>query len=361
MKADVLKLNESLDSAIYNAMLAVESGNFIKVINLLEYVKKEKAVYDKVMINYALLISYMNTGQIPKAMEVVEVLDNLPFDNPEIKNVVDSVKKDISARKQNSDEPKIDFDLDMKLAINLAKKHPNDGIWNLAIASFKGEELARSQFNAEVVLATHLVKRNQKLIIEFDGFDDKVKPLDLFAFLNDIKDNHLFWYMHLLDVSNINFELVFANKKLPLYIKKFYLERYINFRFYGLYSENMIFVVNNLEIHTVNLRPVLKHMDDLASEVIDIYKDVKIDNFDDFYESIIGILMVILIEQFPMIMMSEDYDFTKTLAITSYVINDFIMGRKYDKETQAITNIKFGDIKEDIKNYEYLLTFLLRS
>ncbi len=358
MKADVLVLNQSLDTAMYNSMLAVEQGNFIKVIELLEYVKKYSSTYDHVMVNYALLISYMNTGQVNHAAHIIEEFANVKIENQEIQNVVDSVKKDLSKHAPSSlpqKGPQLKINIDNRTAKLLHEVHPNDGIWNLVLNSKAGNKAATAQLNSEILHVKDLIQKLDEMIIQFENFTETITPLEMYDFINEIEDNMLFWYAYSNVFPKKSFVEIFDNKELPLFVKKYFLERMVYLIDYGIRHHGE-YLIGSEVYDTKKLFHVLDKVVVKAQRAQVLFDEMEVEFTADMMDSYISVIKIIQIEMYP----SNNYSDEKLLAITSYIINDFFLGRDHDRFTKEFTGFSFEDVKEDIKKFENLITFLLK-
>ena len=358
MKSNVLKMERSLDDAVVQALIAIESGQFQKVIKLLEYVKENKVSFDEVMIEYALLISYVNSGNNVKASESLKTLDTLYIENEQIKDVIQTIKNEVFNNQKN--EEKIvkkksfntlrvikDLGLERSRVELYRDLHVDDYMWSLILAAIDNLGDSRNEFEHEYKLAKKEFSDIYSQLVQFDEFSDSVTPLDLFEGINANDSNVLFWM--LMDKKNII--EINDNKNLPEFIRKYVVERAVHFCHYGLIEEFQIEFENKLQ-SIGNLPDFSTKFYEVSNNVESYYSIEK----SDLYDMITSVLNIIYIDSFP----NNIYnDKNKLEAMVGYIVNDIFIGRKYDKLIEKKTKLKFDDVKQEIKQLEMLITFLI--
>ncbi len=358
----VISMKKSLDDAVGMALNAIEKGDFKKVIKLLEYVKEYKEDYDEVMVNYALLISYMNTGQTSKAAQVMAILDELEIKNPQIDEVLKAIKKDLQRIKKNRDSEKreveelsyeqiignLNLEDRLKLLGELYAQFGEGTIWSSLVNPSEVEELRHNY-------AQYLGLNHKWLgyIVNFKGFDENTSPLDVFEFLREIEDDYFFWF-------NFNFkhlELILNNSKMHQFVKNFILERL------AFYTKEKIIPVYNIklselnsEITTYDLPVFTDQKNELITDVNSIYSLVTEVDSDAIESMVASIVDIILIANYPNDLFQES-DTVK--AVVAYIVNDVYLGREYDVMIKDKLNITFNQVKTEIKRYEKLIAYLI--
>lgn len=361
MKSEVLYLNRSVEEAIFNGMLAVEAGRFNKVITLLEYAKQSKINYDIVMVNYALLISYMNVGEIKKAQQVLKDLELEKIDNQQIANVIESIKDDLKVKKSNKITEKSNDEyinkalnfIDINFANQCLTTYPDDGIWKYYLDSRKGDKEALKIY-LELYDEALSTKNFLNVVIKnFESFDEHITPLVLYNYMLDISTDHIFWYtMNQGDWSDI-----FNNKNLPLFAKKFFLERRGYTKEYGFKTfEHENYEISGKNYLVQDLFPVLETAVEFAQSLGIVFDEANAYYSDEIFETMTSVFKIILIECYPDF---EYRDKNKLEAIGGYIVSDLLLGRSLDIYLEEYTKYKFQDVKEEILKFETLITFLL--
>lgn len=354
MSAEILKLESSLNDAIHYAMVAVESGQFNKVITLLEYVKTNKNSYDRVMINYALLISYMNTGRHDKAKLIIQEFEQMKIEHPDIKNVVDSIKNDLNNTTADSEIFSVNSNLDLELELDFIEKLKTIEYYN----DF-AQEIENGEFTNFEDIVAEQIEFYEKYILNFESKVESITPLEYYTYLIEIENDVIFWYIENKNYKYDRLVKLMANDKVPPFIKKFLLERYAHFANLGI-LEHIKLKFENKQIDTSLLKEQLNNVDMVLGLAKGVYLDVEkagtVILNEDNRNSFANILRVIYIHGFPWI----EYDnVIQVLAIASYIFNDFVVGREYDRATEKFTGFSFDDLKEEIKKFELYITFLL--
>lgn len=358
----VITMNKSLDDAVGMALNAIEKGDFNKVIKLLEYVKKYKKDYDEVMVNYALLISYMNTGQTSKAADVMVILDELEIKNPQIDEVLKAIKKDLLRVKKNKENSikevkdltyeqiigNLNLEDRLKILGELYAEYGEGTIWSSLVNPSEIEEL---RHNYAQYLSIH--RKWLEYVIEFKGFNENVTPLDVFEYLREIEDDYFFWF-------NFNFhhlELILNNPNMHQFVKNFILERL------AFYTQKKIIPVYNIklselnsEITTYDLPVFTDQKNELITDINSFYSLVTEVDSDAIEAMVASIVDIILISNYPNDLFEES-DIIK--AVVAYIVNDVYLGREYDVMIKEKLNISFEQVKSEIKRYEKLIAYLI--
>ncbi len=359
----VVSMPKSLDDAIGTALVAIEKNDFKKVIKLLEYVKTYKTEYDEVMVNYALLISYMNTGQLDKANDVIAILDETTVNNPQVASVLKSIKKDLANQQtveassqdkeiQNLTYEQIIQNLNLTDRLNIiAEKYQEVGpntIWSQLINPSEIEDL-RSNYNVYM----NQFSKWKLYIVNFQSFNSEFSPLDVYEFLKEIEDDEFFW----LNFNFTHLEVILNNKNLHQFVKNYVLEKL------AYYTKEKILPIYNIrlaeldgEISTIDLPIYEIDKSDIINRITSFYElDTKYDS--DTIETMVGsILDVIGTMNYP----NNIYDGRIAIdSVVAYIVNDIFLGREYDVTVKAKTSISFEDVKEEIKKYEQLISYLI--
>ncbi len=351
----ILTMEKSLEDAIAIGFSAIEANDFYKVIRLLEYVKRYKNNYDEVMINYALLISYMNTQQTDEAVRIINEMDQLEIQNVQIAEVLRNIKKDlkltnISQKKHSYEEIISNLEIQSKLHLlkDLYDLEGDESIW----ADLINPQNISSLRNRYQFYLLQLEKWNH-LIIDFTEFSDKITPVDLFEFIKAIEQDYFFWF----NFKSEHLAIILNNQELPTYVKNYVLERIAFFT-----KEKVLPIINITipeigdEITTYDLPVYVKKQKIITKEIMKIYL------FDDAIDEstittmIKSILDIIIISNYPTDML---VDVDKVSATASFIVNDIFMGREYDVLTAEHFGYKFIDLKSEIKQYERIITFLI--
>ncbi len=358
----VVSMPKSLDDAIGTALIAIEKNDFNKVIKLLEYVKTYKKEYDEVMVNYALLISYMNSGSLDKAKDTLEILENTNVNNPQVQNVLNSIKKDLEnqtsvshdveeAKQNKLSHAEIMENLNLNDRINLvADKYAKLGkntIWSNLLNEDEVEDL---RINYAVYL--NQLNKWKMFVVNFNGFTSEYSPLDVYEFLKEIEDDEFFW----LNFNFRHLEIILNNTNLHQFVKNYVLEKV------AYYTYDKVLPVYNIklaelngEISTVDL-PNYTDSKAMVIDVLSSYYELDTKHDSETIETMIeSIVDVIGTMNYP----NDIYSMKKTIPIIGYIVNDIFLGREYDITIKNKTEISFEDVKEEIKKYEQLISFLI--
>lgn len=355
--ADILKLERSLDEAILSAMLAVEAGRFSKVITLLEYVVENKTTYDAVMVNYALLISYMNSGDINMARNKLEVLKTLNIENSQITDVIKSITKEVEIRGEVRKKSTENLTKEALYIINedditlFMDNNPNDGVWKLLFDAKNGDKTALDLYLEIYKKTKRQLTFFNNALIKFTSFNEKLTPLVMYNYLIEISENPLFWYL----LKEPGLKDLFLNENIPLFGKQFFLERRVWALDYGMhYPES--YLVSGEVYDLMTLKPVLEKSVLYAQSLTDIFIDADVDYSEEIFETVTSVFKIILIESYP----KDDYpDIAKLYAVGAYIISDLLFNRTLDDYILDYTKFSFEDVKFEILKYETLITFLL--
>lgn len=359
----VISMPKSLDDAIGTALIAIEKNNFQKVIKLLEYVKLYKNDYDEVMVNYALLISYMNTGVLDKAHETLNILENTKVSNPQVAEVLKSIKKDLinQVTISHNNQTKAIQDLSTKdiisklnlsdrqqIIIENYRKFGDNTIWSNLLNE---DEVADLRMNYTVYL--NQMGKFSKYIVNFKGFTSEFSPLDVYEFLKEVEDDEFFW----LNFNFKNLELILNNKTLHQFVKNYVLEniaKYTKLKILPIYNIRLSEL--NGEISTIDL-PVYEELKDETIKRIGTFYQLNTkhdaETIATMIESIVDVVATI---NYP-----KDVFTNGPLmdAVVAYIVNDIFLGRENDITIKATTNLAFEDVREEIKKYEELISYLI--
>ncbi len=359
----VISMPKSLDDAIGTALIAIEKNDFNKVIKLLEYVKTYKEEYDEVMVNYALLISYMNTGYLDKANETLNVLENTNVSNPQVASVLKSIKKDLVSQQQANETNQSasiqeltyeqiiqNLNLHDRLQI-IAEQYQINGdntIWSNLINPSEIEDL---RMNYSVFL--NQLNKWKLYVINFKDFNSEFSPLDVYEFLKEIEDDEFFW----LNFNFTHLEVILNNQNLHQFVKNFVLEKL------AYYTKKKILPIYNIrlaelsgEITTADLPIYEQEQANVIENLTSFYElDTKHDS-ETIETMIESILDVISTMNYPNNIYTGKISIE---AIVAYIVNDIFLGREYDVTVKARTNVSFEDVKEEIKKYEELISYLI--
>ncbi len=351
----ILTMEKSLEDAIAIGFSAIEANDFYKVIRLLEYVKRYKNNYDEVMINYALLISYMNTQQTDEAVRIINEMDQLEIQNVQIAEVLRNIKKDLkltSIKQKDYTYEEIISNLEIKSKLKILNGLEDmdweDTIWTDLLYD-ENIHLLNNRYKR------YLIQHEKwtRLILNFTDFNDKLTPVDLFEFIKIIEQDYFFWF----NFKSEDLGQILNNKHLPTYVKNYVLERVAFFT-----KEKVLPIINITipeigdEITTYDLPVYVKKQKIITKEIMKIYL------FDDAIDEstittmIKSILDIIIISNYPTDML---VDVDKVSATASFIVNDIFMGREYDVLTAEHFGYKFIDLKSEIKQYERIITFLI--
>ena len=358
MKNKILKLNKSLDDAVIQAMMAIEIGQFHKVINLLEYVRHNKEYYDEVMVEYALLVSYVNTGNYVKATETIETLDGIYIENEQIKEVIQNIKNEVieNKAKNKTYDKKQSFNIDVALKeLSLERKqielyrdlHVDDYMWSLILAAVDNLGNSRIEFEHEYKQTKKEYFDTFTQLIEFDQFSDNQAPLDLFSSKDTNDGNVLFWLL----VTKKNITEVLNNEHLPNLIKNYFLERAVHYCHYGLVPDFEINYISNV----INLGDLPDFPNDFYEVANNIESYYEIEN-PELYDMIASVLKILYVNAYP----NDVYENKHRLeAIVGYIVNDIFLGRQYDGVIEHQTGYNFDEVKKEMQELEMLITFLI--
>ncbi len=351
----ILVMEKSLDDAIAVSFNAIEKNDFSKVIRLLEYVKKYKKNYDEVTINYALLISYMNTHNSKEAIKIIAELDQMEIQNPQIAEVLNNIKKDLKVHVTNKAElsyeqiiKQLKITEKMQLLTNLYNEYGENSIWSSLI---NPEEIGNLRYLYQNY--QEKITKWYTLIVDFSEFTDEVKPIDLFQLLKEIEADAFFWFNFPIQ----DLAIILNNQALPTYVKNFVLAclaYYTNKKIIA----NIKIQIPELggEITTYDLPIFTKQINEIAEQVSKVY-DLDTENNEETIQTMIkSVIDVIVITNYPNDVLKEQ---VRISAIVAYIVNDIFMGREYDVLVNQKFGYEFKQLKSDIKNYEKIITFLI--
>lgn len=347
MQNEILTLNEGLDQAFNNSMLAVERGNFKKAIELLEYVERYKADYDEVMLNYVLLISYYNSGQMDKTAMQLQKLNQLYIADGPIKEVIDSIRDEMSKKKTMQQERVEKFILHLFTSNEnidkLIEEYPEDDFLKLIKSP---RTIGQFDQIAEMIK----IANEQKIIFiagieNFKQFDDKFTPLGIWTYFKTVEDNPFFWM--LLTRDDIN--MFYKNEALPDYFKNFVTISLMQLVDYKIYKNTELSKFSGIKKELLKIDN--RRIGYLIEEVVELY------NEEIEYELVKAVVDLVIINNFPQDIFTIDYP--TLVATICYIINDVIIGREYDEIISKQLGVRFVDVKQEIKKYKQLITFLI--
>lgn len=350
----IVTLNDGVSNAFMEAMASIENGRYSKVITLLSYVKENSQQYDQVMVEYALLISYVNTGALEEAKACIDVLDSIYIENDQIKAIVEQIRRDVLRRTTEvSKTKKMSFEDALKvlntneLEINtLYDKHPEDPYIMMLKEGIDNVEDVQNEVIKEVVLAQLDVKQFVDELENFVEFSQSLKPINLFENLNNYEADTLRWM--LITPENVN--KIYQNRRLPSFIRKYVLERAVHYVHYDILGEF------DMRIDGENI--ALKNLPDFHPEFFEVVNSVNqfYNVNDNIYDMISSVLNIVYINNYP----ENVFENIKKLhATVGYIVNDIFVGRRFDDIISQKTGYKFDDVKSEIKNMELLITFLI--
>ena len=345
---NVLTLDSAIEEAVQNAMIAVEKGDFYKTIELLEYVREYKAYYDEVMVNYVLLISYYNINDYQKIVEQFKVLETIQIPSGPIKDVLESIGNEFQKRnaveegRSNALIKAIFGDVtNVKL---LAEVYPDDDFLSLICEPLSKEDyIDISRLIEDSERGYDFFEKN---IDVFVGFNKNVSPMGLLNGLRDVADNIFF----LTRLTTLQLEKFYKNDKIPKFYKNLLTTKLLILIKYQIMDSQKITQYTGIEGEKLYLNE--SKLDDLIEEVVTVYGGIKLD-----FEPIIIIVELFVFENFPNEIF--DLDHNKLKAMLCYIANDVTLGRDLDELVQANTGVKFEEVKEEIKKYKQLTTFLI--
>lgn len=351
----VLVMEKSLEDAIAISFNAIEKNDFKKVIKLLEYVKKYKHNYDEVMINYALLISYMNNQNTSEAIRIITELDQMDIQNVQIAEVLKNIKKDLKLNKAKRgdlsyDEIISNLEVQPKLKIlkDLYDKYGEDTIWSNII---NPEEIDALRHRYKIYLQQ--AERWNKLIVNFEGFNEDIAPVDMFEFMKSIENDYFFWF----NFDGSELAIILNNKLIPNYAKNFIMERI------AFYTKERVLPILNIripeiddEITTMDLPVYTAEAEAIIKKITTIY-ELDTDHDEDTIKAMIkSVLDIVIVSNYPLNSLENQ---EKSAAIVAFIVNDIFMGREYDVLVTEKLDFEFKDLKNEIKQYERIITFLI--
>lgn len=350
----IINLNNGVSNAFIEAMNAIEAGKYNKVIRLLNYVKDESENYDRVMVEYALLISYVNTGKLDEAKNCISNLDTMYIENIQMKQIIEQIKNDVlksfNSIKTNQvisfesvlEELKIDASFIKKIA----SEHPEDPYFQMFVEAIDDEENVRDEAIKEVSLARVDMRELIDKLVNFIEFNETLKPIHLFEMLNEYEADSLRWLL----VSKNDIDKIYQNRRLPSFIRKYILERAVHYVHYGIIEDFSMRI--NGEMRKLSSLP------DFNKQFFEIVNDVNAyyNINENIYDMISSVLNIVYVNNYPENIFNN---INKLHAVIGYIVNDIFVGRKYDKIIEQKTGYKFDDVKSEIKNMELLITFLI--
>ncbi len=351
----VLVMEKSLDDAIAVSFNAIERNDFSKVIRLLEYVKKYKKNYDEVTINYALLISYMNTHNSKEAVKIIAELDQIEIQNPQIAEVLNNIKKDLKVHVTNKRElsyeqiiKQLKITEKMQLLTKLYNEYGENSIWSNLINPEEIDSLRYIYKNYQ-----DKITKWYTLIVDFSEFTDEVKPIDIFQLLKEIEADAFFWFN--FPVQDL--AIILNNQALPGYVKNFVLACL------AYYTEKKIIANIKIqipelggEITTYDLPVFTNEINEIAAKVSKVY-DLDTENSEETIQTMIkSVIDVIVTTNYPNDALKDK---KRISAIIAYIVNDIFMGREYDVLVNQEFGYEFKQLKNEIKNYEKIIAFLI--
>ena len=164
--------------------------------------------------------------------------------------------------------------------------------------------------------------------------------------LRDVADNIFF----LTRLTTLQLEKFYKNDKIPKFYKNLLTTKLLILIKYQIMDSQKITQYTGIEGEKLYLNE--SKLDDLIEEVVTVYGGIKLD-----FEPIIIIVELFVFENFPNEIF--DLDHNKLKAMLCYIANDVTLGRDLDELVQANTGVKFEDVKEEIKKYKQLTTFLI--
>ncbi len=358
MKTEILKIDKSLNDAVVQALLAIEEGKFNKVIKLLEYVKANKEQYDFVMVEYALLISYVNTGKTEKAAKSLEQLEEMNIENDQIVQVIESIKTEVLNSQANEKKKKkrAKFKIDEMLKkMGVTKKevikfrdlHVDDYTWSLILAAMNNLEDSKKELEHEFYDCYDSLERMKNQFLNYEKGDDSVTALTLFEGLNRFDKSVIFWGLIKKDLAL----QILNNRALPKLISTYFIERLAHYVHYG--------IIEDFEVELKGNQTLLSELPNLSGNFFSVANEIQsfydVDN-DNLYDMVTSVLNIVYIYNFP----KNIYDELDHLeAVVGYIVNDIFIGREFDKEIEINTGYKFSDVKDEIMKLEVLITFLI--
>ncbi len=346
----ILKMELALDSAMTNGMIAIDEGNYEKTIHLLNYVKLELENYDVVMVNYALLIAYMQLGDMENAKKIVLEMDNININNKDITTTINTIKKELKnakniklVTKNNSKQVDLDYfikNYSIALSIHkikdLAKKN-NDPIWNLYLLALSGDNSSQNEFIEYYESSIKEVEEFDNLIDLYTNQDVVLPNINILQIFSICKYDMLFWLLITPEKINVLLNL----EDFPIWAKQFLLERNSYLISVGIYSDNKVVIEDkSLELIESNFtwydNLILKDL--ILSTLTTQNVDIIFNELNIIYDA------YLIINDY-----NESSDEKILMAIVGYIYINIFDLNKLEKNIFNLTNVSLDNkIKDEV-------------